>query len=541
MKLLLCGCAAMALCVGMAGAASAQVEIKDSPIHAVPGDASPAGDAAPGPIAGPAAMTPEAGPSQGVAPAPAGDAPANVWVKPLSDQMGSAAPTAADAPTTAATGATPGGATPGGAALSQDEAFFFSSLGHRITDSASAYETFVRKAGAIDPAFHDGAGVRDALRTGADYQPRQFQEGVVAFAALLALRDQAFVDAVRAQNDPDFAERLTADPRSVLAIPGADRAAADVTAVLRAQGAALEERGAAITQAAYDVQAHAWSRQPVSDSAQALAAAKASAVEPRAASVESEKLLLHTVLTAPQGAQLSGDMANGAGVSPQVVRGLALAALAVRGRTGDREEVRFQSLMHDEMSAACLNMVKMNLDQCLAAAGPHYEHVFCVGRHAVGETAKCVSAAATGDGAPTGALLPRQLTASVEHYGPEAAASYGYAPSPRDDDDQPAAETRRPRDEAYGPDSRAAPPADYGRGYGRTYTPSYAQPGYAQPSYGQSGYAQPSYAQAYSPPPRAYAQDRYQQPTDDQHRYDDQDAYPAPDQDQRYAGARQPW
>jgi hypothetical protein len=539
MKLLLCGCAAVALCVGFAGTANAQVEVKDSPIHAVPSDASSAGDAAPGPIAGPAATAPEAGPPQVVA--PAGPAPANVWVKPLSDQMGSVAPAAAPTAAAATTGSVAGGAAPNGAALSQDEAFFFSALGHRITDSASAYETFVRKAGAIDPAFHDGAGVRDALRTGADYQPRQFQEGVVAFAALLALRDQAFVDAVRAQNDPDFVDRLTADPHSVLAIPGADQAAADVTAVLRAQGAALEERGAAITQAAYDVQAHAWARQPVSDSVQALADAKASAAAPRAASVESEKLLLHTVLTAPQGAQLGG-----AGLSPQVVRGLALAALAVRGRTGDREEARFQSLMHDEMSAACLNMVKMNLDQCLAAAGPHYEHVFCVGRHAVGETAKCVSAAATSDGAPSGALLPRQITASVEPYGPEAAASYGYAPSPRGDGDQAAAETRRPRQDAYEPDGPAAPPADYGRSYGRTYAPGYAQSGYGQSGYGQggydqSGYGQPSYAQAYSPPPRSYAQDRYQQPADDQHRYDDQDAYPAPDQDQRYAGARQPW
>ena len=305
----------MALCLGLAGGAAAQVEVKDSPIHAVPGDAA-GGDAQAGPIARPESAS---------APAPAADA---------------APPAAAPA------------------ALSPDESIFFASLGRRITDSASAYEGFVRKAGAIDPAFHDAAEVRAALQTGSDYQPRQFQEGIVAFAALLALRDQGFVDGVRAQDDPDLAERLTADPQSVLAIPGAARAAADVSAVLQAQGAALQARGAAITQAAYDVQAHPWSRQPVADSVQALAAEKAAAVSPRAASEESEKRLLHTVLTAPQGAPPAGGQ-----VSPQVLRGLALAALAVRGRTGDREEARFQGLMHDEISAACLDMVKMNLDQ----------------------------------------------------------------------------------------------------------------------------------------------------------------------------------
>ena len=510
MKRLLCGCAVAALWVGLAGAANAQVEVRDSPIHAVPGEAGPAGDIAPGPVAPPASMAA----SEAAAPATDGDAPANAWVRPLSDQLGRAARSAAPARD--------------GAGLSQDEAVFFSSLGHRITNSASAYETFVRKAGAIDPAFHDGAGVRSALRAGADYQPQQFQEGIVAFAALLALRDQAFVAAVREQNDPDFAARLMADPQSVMAIPGANRAAADVTAVLRAQGAALEQRGAAITQAAYDVQAHPWSRQPVSDAAEALAATKASAAEPRSASVESERRLLHTVLTAPQG---EGDGAEGGSVSPQVTRGLALAALAVRGQTGDREEARFQSLMHDEISAACLNMVKMNLDQCLAAAGPHYEHVFCVGRHAVGETAKCVSAAATGDGTPRGPLLSRVETASAERYGPEAAASYGDRPSPRDNDGPAASDNRSARHD-YGPDDRAEPPAfdapAYSRGYARTYAPP---PG-GQP-YGQS------YVQSYGAPQRgAYAQDRDPPPADDGRRYQEQDDYPAPDQARRSGDPR---
>ena len=336
---------------------------------------------------------------------------------------------------------------------------------------------------------------------------------------------------MRAQNDPDFTERLTADPQSVLAIPGAERAAADVAEVLRAQGAALEQRGAAITQAAYDVQVHPWSREPVGDAAQALAATKAEAAEPRAASTDSEKLLLHTVLTAPQGAQ-----PNGGSVSPQVLRGLALAALAVRGQTGDREEARFQGLMHDEMSAACLNMAKINLDQCLAAAGPHYEHVFCVGRHAIGETARCVSAAASGAGQPMAPLLPRTRTASVERYGPEAAAGYGY-PAPQQDDEGPAAGDRRGRDayasntyapNAYAqgadaPGGAAAPLADYppayARGYAHTYTP-------APPYAAQRG---------------AYVQDRYQQPTDDRYRAPEQDPYAVPDQDQRYAGAREPW
>jgi hypothetical protein len=514
--------------MGLAGAAVAQGQIQDSPVHAVPADAGPQGDLTPGPIAR-SAVAEAPSQTEALNGAAANVASAGPWVAPLGDQLGHspAASEAAAVPAQAAVAA------PAGAALSQDESTFFSSLGHRITDSASVYETFVRKAGAIDPAFHDGAGVRAALRTGADYQPRQFQEGIVAFAALLALRDQGFVDGVRAQTDPELTERLAGDPRSVLAIPGAERAAADVTAVLRAQGATLQDRGAAITQAAYDVQAKPWSRQPVADAVQALAAEKAEGVETHAASTESEKLLLHTVLTAPQGAQpVEGS------ISPQVLRGLALAALAVRGRTGDREEARFQGLMHDEISAACLNMVKMNLDQCLAAAGPHYEHVFCVGRHAVGETAKCVSNAATGAGEPSAPLLPRQLTASVERYGPEAAASYGYAPAPGDDDGPATSDQRRRGDSDFGanaeaPDRPISPPADYAPAYARRYARSYTP----APAYAQSG------AQSGGPSQRgAYAQDRYQEPpTDDRYAEQEQGRYPETDQDQHYADSRQPW
>jgi hypothetical protein len=481
MKMLLCGCAAVALCVGLAGTASAQVEVKTSPIHAIPGDAD--------------------GPRE-VAPAEAAS-------------------------------------TPG---LNSEEAYFFTALGHRITDSASAYEGFVRQASAIDPAFSSGASVRSALRTGSAYQPNQLQEGIVAFAALLALRDQAFVDAVRSRDDPEFAERLLANPSSVLAIPGADRAAADVTEVLRDQGAALQGRGAAITQAAYDVQAQGWSRQPVPDAAQALAAEKASAIEARSASVDGEKLLLHTVMTARQDAA-----PGGAAVSPQVVRGLALAALAVRGRTGDREEARFQSLMHDEISAACLKMAKLNLDQCIAAAGPHYEHVFCVGRHAVGETAKCVSAAATGDGEPATTLLPRTQTASVERYGPEAAAGYGYAPQ------RPDADEREPADDRgvyQAPDGQgAAPPARYAQAYA---TQPYGREVYApRPNAAQSYASQaasPAYgARDYSPPygaPRqgAYADSRYAPPPDDSRvRYQDANNGQDPSADDRFADPRGPY
>jgi hypothetical protein len=41
----------------------------------------------------------------------------------------------------------------------------------------------------------------------------------------------------------------------------------------------------------------------------------------------------------------------------------------------------------------CLRMAKLNLYQCLASAGPHYEDIYCLGQHAMMETAQCVTEA----------------------------------------------------------------------------------------------------------------------------------------------------
>ena len=65
------------------------------------------------------------------------------------------------------------------------------------------------------------------------YNAEQLQEGAIAYAAVLALRDQDFVDGVRAQaGDRALADRLIADPSAVFAIQGAEDAAQDVSGVM---------------------------------------------------------------------------------------------------------------------------------------------------------------------------------------------------------------------------------------------------------------------------------------------------------------------
>ena len=433
---------AMAQSVG-AQSVGAQVAVGDAPIHAIP-----ASDAQPGPQIGPpAADAPPTAPAAVAQLAPELPA-APPAVQPSAAQPPAAQPMVmADASMTRSAPASAENtlmaslkpAAPQPAELTEDEAAFFTALGHRVTDAATAYDGYVRHAAAINPGFSDPASVQRAVKAGADYQPDQLQQGIVAYAAMIALRSPAFVEGVRAQAqaDPDFADRLAAQPVAVLRIPGAAQAAMDVSGVLHQHGVLLQTSGRAIGKAAYDIQAQSWSKQPVANPVEVLAGVKAEMAQPRAADAPTEKMLLQSLVSAPR-----SDAAGPPSATPAVVRGLAIAALAVMGRAGDKEDLRVSTLLHDELAAACLKMAMLNMNQCLAAAGPHYDDVFCVGEHAVGETARCVSASADGGGAvqpdPVLRTASAQDAGGRQAYGPEEASAYGYAAPRRAADDDAA-------------------------------------------------------------------------------------------------------
>ena len=94
-------------------------------------------------------------------------------------------------------------------------------------------------------------------------------------------------------------------------------------------------------------------------------------------------------MTFSSSARLQSALADGArrggAAGPVVARGVALAALSVLGEDG-----RARSLMSEPRAGMCLKMAKLNLYQCLASAGPHYEDVYCLGQHAMIDPGQCV-------------------------------------------------------------------------------------------------------------------------------------------------------
>ena len=241
-----------------------------------------------------------------------------------------------------------------------------------LASVASAFEAYTRRASAIDAAFSGPAEIRSGLIAGAGYEPRQLENGMIAYAAMAAMQEPAFVAGVKARG-PALARQFAANPDAALSLPGAPAAAARANAALARRGEALAEAGARVKKASYSVQHQAWSRARLSNGPQRLAAVKA------AASYRAE---------GGDRAQLAVAVAEGGrrgGASPVISRGVAVAALTVLGQDGAA-----RSLMSEPRSSDCLRRAKLNYHQCLAAAGTHYEDIYCLGVHAMTDPGQCM-------------------------------------------------------------------------------------------------------------------------------------------------------
>ena len=260
--------------------------------------------------------------------------------------------------------------------------------------AASAFQGYVQRASSLRGEFADGQAVADALAVGATYEIGQIEQGEIAFGALVALQDPAFIRGVRRAAPDEAARRrmvddLIANPRNVLTLQGSESAAALVKAALRANGEELARAGRSVKQAAYDVQRQPWSRQTVPNAPARLARVKALSRTGYTPSAEDEARLLRAAV------EMRGTVPTRSyAVTNVVAKSLALAAVALAGEAGDENAARLQPLLGDASANTCLKMAKLNLYQCLAVSGPHYEDVFCLGVHALMDTGKCVSGAA---------------------------------------------------------------------------------------------------------------------------------------------------
>ncbi|WP_174301495.1 hypothetical protein [Caulobacter sp. S45] len=274
------------------------------------------------------------------------------------------------------------------------------SMSAEALSDAAAFRAYTKHAELLNAAFTSGAGVEQSLAVGSAYEPHQLARGSIAYAALLALQDRTFVEGVRTYAiDPtqrrQVAAHLAADPRYVIAFPGAASAAGLIVATMGVESSRITDVAARIKQSAYSVQHSAWSKTKVIDPVGRLAQTKAlsaAIMNGEAGDVDQLKLAMNggADATAAQVLAVHGQSIPGP-YAPVVERGLALAALAALGEAGDENAAAVQAVETEPTDGACLNLAKLNLYQCLAVAVPWYEDIFCLGEHALGETAQCIS------------------------------------------------------------------------------------------------------------------------------------------------------
>jgi hypothetical protein len=287
-------------------------------------------------------------------------------------------------------------------------------IAQRVMNAAGVFDSYMHQAAAISPTLTDGTGVRRAVMAGSAYEAQQLQEGAIAYTALAALQAPGFVQNLSdAGQDPavraELVRTLLADPDSVLRLPGAHDAGALAVSVMGHLGSDLLTSGAAMKQAAYDVQHQAWSKVQTPEPQAELSEVKAHAIRVALAPDDTAGLIRDLVAVRKAGAD---PQSRAAAPTPVVTRGLALAALAVLGAAGEEQADLLTPILTDATSAQCIKMAKLNLYQCLSVAGPQYEDMFCLGRHAMMETGQCIVAAA-GWSAPTVNSVPVAVPVNV--------------------------------------------------------------------------------------------------------------------------------
>ncbi|HWA61600.1 MAG TPA: hypothetical protein VG939_09500 [Caulobacteraceae bacterium] len=267
-------------------------------------------------------------------------------------------------------------------------------LPKEVVAAASGFQTYMQRAGDVKADFHSPDAVHERLRIGASYEQNQFEEGMIAYGAVVALQDARFLNAVDgADRSPEgrraLADKLIANPAEAVRFDGADEAAHLVASALSRQAGPVISAGKAVKQAAYDIQHDAWSKGRIGNLPARVREVKSLSAARFVASDADNARLMRAMLTLPEPG------VSPSRVSPVIARSLALAAVAKLGYATDADLPGLGPLLTEYYSADCLKMAKLNLYQCMAVAAPHYENVFCLGEHALSDTGQCVAEAVT--------------------------------------------------------------------------------------------------------------------------------------------------
>lgn len=330
------------------------------------------------------------------------------------------------------------------------------SLNSGVIQSAANYLSFARDMATIRGGFGSPEEIQAALRRGAAYDPVEISRGIVAYASVLALQSPEFVAGVQPfgtdlETRNQVVARIVANPAYASTLPGADAAAGLIIAAMDRDIDALRDAADSIENDAYAIQAdgrRSWGAAAVLDREGRLQSVKDISGRGMLASPE-QAARLSAAAFAGSGLGVSADRRRTPPYPPAVENALAIAALALLDGAGENARSNTDALMFERASQDCLVSSKLNLFQCLAAARPSYEDVFCLGRHVVRDLGSCARGAALPSGVITvGAPTQSRVAAREIDVSPDVLRTQ-----------EPVAPAIETRDLTPAPSSTAWPPA----------------------------------------------------------------------------------
>lgn len=277
--------------------------------------------------------------------------------------------------------------------------------------AAADYVRFREDVAAIEATpFNSAETTREAHRRLSAHKSDDLSSGWVAYAALVAADTPAFREAlekevaskkkVNGMTGADaFFAKLAADPAYPRQLKGADEAMSRVLAMTTHDAARFTALGEAFKEQAYAMQKTSWGKSKIPASsarlsdAESYARSRPSATAPSLASI-TEKGVTAPSLSSANAAwnpEWGKDAGSGRMTEPnaQVIMNRVMN-LAARYAVSGVSEKTVAVYAKNDKSNSCLSFAALTLKQCIAATRAPYEEAFCLGEHALNDTASCI-------------------------------------------------------------------------------------------------------------------------------------------------------
>lgn len=276
---------------------------------------------------------------------------------------------------------------------------------------AAEYVAFREDVAALEATpFTSAETTREAHRRLSAHNSDDLSAGWVAYAALVAADTPAFREALEKEVSSKkkvngmtgidaFNAKLAADPAYPRQLAGSKEAMDRVLAMTTHDAARFTALGEAFKEQAYALQKTSWGKAKISASSARLSDADAfarSRPAPRAPNMPgvTEKGVTSPSLASATGAW-SPDWGKDAGsgrmteANAQIIMNRVLN-LAARYSVGGVNSKMVDIYAKNDKSNSCLSFSALTLKQCIAATRTSYEEAFCIGEHALNDTASCI-------------------------------------------------------------------------------------------------------------------------------------------------------